>query len=331
LLRPVRDGFVSPQESCAAPAKDHGRQTGDAATTPASRQVKAGAVADRQHPDLWLSCRQRRIHVRLRLAQSHAQEAKIYPPGQPKPLPGPGSRARGFDGAGAVVGPPSETANKTPIPPAMAGHGGWPAAAQRLRIDDDPFGAVGDYAGGFLVKSAIELGGGYDTNPRRRCAKGSPLYVVAPEFLAVSDWERHAVVADSGIVRRLRQHLSAAGRRHHLRRRRSISTGRISPAISTAASMSAMTPACWANAVARPPTTRQPEHPGGPADIRFIQRSAAPSASTRTSTACRPPAAPSTALSIPTQNSPTASTSNDDRNFNQFGGSAASATTCRRV
>ena len=26
--------------------------------------------------------------------------------------------------------------------------------------------------------------------------KGSPLYVVAPEFLAVSDWDRHAVVAD---------------------------------------------------------------------------------------------------------------------------------------
>ena len=26
--------------------------------------------------------------------------------------------------------------------------------------------------------------------------KGSPFYVVAPEFLAVSDWERHALVAD---------------------------------------------------------------------------------------------------------------------------------------
>src|SRR5258707_624759 len=71
------------------------------------------------------------------------------------------------------------------------------APNQRLRIDDDPFGPVGDYGGGFLVKSAIELGGGYDTNPRRSAAaKGSPFYVVAPEFLAVSGWERHAVVAD---------------------------------------------------------------------------------------------------------------------------------------
>jgi hypothetical protein len=68
---------------------------------------------------------------------------------------------------------------------------------KRLRIDDDPFGAVGDYTGGFLVKSAVELSGGYDTNPGRIFVpKGSPFYVVAPEFLAVSDWERHAVIAD---------------------------------------------------------------------------------------------------------------------------------------
>ena len=48
-----------------------------------------------------------------------------------------------------------------------------------------------------MIKSAVELGGGYDSNPGRTAvAKGSPFYVVAPEFLAVSDWERHAVVAD---------------------------------------------------------------------------------------------------------------------------------------
>ena len=38
---------------------------------------------------------------------------------------------------------------------------------KRLRIDDDPFGAVGDYAGSFLIKSAVEFSGGYDTNPGR--------------------------------------------------------------------------------------------------------------------------------------------------------------------
>src|SRR5260370_31998835 len=68
---------------------------------------------------------------------------------------------------------------------------------KRLRPDDDPFGALGDYAGSFLIKSAVEFSGGYDTNPGRTFVpRGSPFYVIAPEFLAVSDWERHAVVAD---------------------------------------------------------------------------------------------------------------------------------------
>src|SRR5436189_65838 len=76
----------------------------------------------------------------------------------------------------------------------------WPARwwdsrrASGSRSTTYPFGAVGDYAGSFLIKSAVELSGGYDTNPRRTSvAKGSPFYVVAPEFLAISDWERHAV------------------------------------------------------------------------------------------------------------------------------------------
>jgi hypothetical protein len=68
---------------------------------------------------------------------------------------------------------------------------------KRLKIDPDPFGAVGDYAGSFLVRSAVEFSGGYDTNPGRlNVPQGSPLYVVAPELLVVSDWERHALVAD---------------------------------------------------------------------------------------------------------------------------------------
>jgi hypothetical protein len=93
--------------------------------------------------------------------------------------------------------PPSETANKTPLPPAMAGTVAGQPPRKRLKIDDDPFGAVGDYVGGFLVKSAVELRGGYETNPGRLPQPvGAPFWVVAPEFLAVSDWERHALVAD---------------------------------------------------------------------------------------------------------------------------------------
>jgi hypothetical protein len=93
--------------------------------------------------------------------------------------------------------PPSETANRPPVAPAMAGNVSGQPPRKRPRTDDDPFGAVGDYAGSFLVKSAVEVSGGYDTNPGRLNApRGLPFWVVAPEFLAVSDWERHAVVAD---------------------------------------------------------------------------------------------------------------------------------------
>lgn len=129
------------------------------------------------------------------------KKPKLYP-GQAKPKPpvGPGSQPQPAAAANTRLRlsiPPSETANKTPIPPAMAGTVAGQPPRKRLKVDNDPFGAVGDYAGSFLIKSAVELSAGYDTNPRRTAvAKGSSLYVVAPEFLAVSDWERHALVAD---------------------------------------------------------------------------------------------------------------------------------------
>jgi hypothetical protein len=121
---------------------------------------------------------------------------------RPKPPPGPGSPAPpppAVDAAGPLrlSIPPSELANKAPLPPAMAGTVEGQPSRKRLKVDDDPFGAVGDYAGSFLIKSAVELSAGYDTNPGRlNVPKGVPFWVVAPEFLAVSDWDRHALVAD---------------------------------------------------------------------------------------------------------------------------------------
>lgn len=129
------------------------------------------------------------------------KKPKFYP-GQAKPKPpvGPGNPPPSPIAANARLRlsiPPSESANKTRIPPGMAGTVTGQPPRKRLKVDDNPFGAVGDYASSFLIKSAVELSGGYDTNPRRTTmAKGSPFYVVAPEFLAVSDWERHALVAD---------------------------------------------------------------------------------------------------------------------------------------
>jgi hypothetical protein len=132
------------------------------------------------------------------------QQPKLYP-GQAKPKrpPRPGTPALPAAPAVTSLGPPriapppSQTANRTPVPAAMAGTVPGQPLRRRLKLDDDPFGPVGDYAGSFLIKGALELSGGYDTNPARLNKPiGSPLYVVAPELVVMSDWERHALVAD---------------------------------------------------------------------------------------------------------------------------------------
>jgi hypothetical protein len=131
------------------------------------------------------------------------KQPKYYPAqAKPKKPPGPGTPAPKdppltSTGQLRLSIPPSSTANTQPVPPGMAGTVPGQPSRRRLKIDDDPFGAVGDYAGGFLIKSAIELSAGYDSNPGRLFEpRGLPTWVVAPEFLAVSNWERHAVVAD---------------------------------------------------------------------------------------------------------------------------------------
>jgi hypothetical protein len=194
LLRPVHDGFASPQDSphrrTAGQTDD---KTGDAANdTPAPSRI--GNI-----PTYGLPAASGASTSGYDSLNRTRKKPKFYP-GQArrKPPPGPGSRApMASTGPVRLSVPPSGTANKTPIPPAMAGTAVGQPPRKRLKIDDDPFGAVGDYAGSFLIKSAVELGGGYDTNPGRTfVARGSPFYVVAPEFLAVSDWQRHALVAD---------------------------------------------------------------------------------------------------------------------------------------
>ena len=208
LLRPVRDGFVSPQD---LPTRKTGSNT--AQSTPDDRSNSADNRL--RNPDAPAPSRIGNIPTYGLPAASGAsssgydslnrkrQKAKLYP-GQPKPkVVGPGNRPPTGPAPDPrlpppkLPQPPSATANRTPIPPAMAGTVPGQPYRKRLKIDDDPFGAVGDYAGSFLVKTAVEFMGGYNTNPGRTFVeKGSPFYVVAPELLVVSDWERHAVVAD---------------------------------------------------------------------------------------------------------------------------------------
>ncbi|WP_184261784.1 outer membrane beta-barrel protein [Rhodopseudomonas rhenobacensis] len=120
-------------------------------------------------------------------------------PGAPRPRSvGPGSPAVIAQPAPQRPRPPSATAHRAPIAPSMAGTVVGQPTRRALKVDDDPFGPVGDYAGSFLFKSALDVSGGYDSNPGRVSgpAKGSAFYVVAPELMVTSDWERHALVAD---------------------------------------------------------------------------------------------------------------------------------------
>jgi hypothetical protein len=62
---------------------------------------------------------------------------------------------------------------------------------------DDPYAPLGVHAGGFTLFPAIELIGGYDTNPSRvPGGRGASLYTVAPEMQAQSNWSRHELKAD---------------------------------------------------------------------------------------------------------------------------------------
>ncbi len=208
LFRPERDGFVRPQDSPLRRVADKtGDSTGDPANPDAGLRDKDKPAPSQigQVPTYGLPAANGASATGFNSLNRTRKKPALYP-GQPKPKPaaGPGSPAPATSSALPITNgrirlsiPPSESANKPPIPPAMAGTVAGQPARTRLKVDDDPFGAVGDYASSFLIKSAVELSGGYDTNPGRTFVpKGSPFYVVAPEFLAVSNWERHALVAD---------------------------------------------------------------------------------------------------------------------------------------
>jgi hypothetical protein len=201
LFTPERGSFVAPQDR---PLQRTTNGPGDALPDP------SGDLGPRERNSAAPS-RIGRLPTYDRPAASGAAESgfdslnrkrkppKYYPAQvRPKPPPGPGSPPPPVDaGPLRLSAPPSESANKPPIPPAMAGTVPGQPPRKRLKLDDDPFSAVGDHAGSFLVKSALEVSGGYDSNPGRTFQpRGLPTYVVAPEFLAVSDWERHALVAD---------------------------------------------------------------------------------------------------------------------------------------
>jgi hypothetical protein len=64
--------------------------------------------------------------------------------------------------------------------------------------EEDPYAPLGVRVGAFDLYPAVELIGGYNTNPANKPEGGaaSKLYTVAPELRLQSDWSRHELKAD---------------------------------------------------------------------------------------------------------------------------------------
>ncbi|MBS0535173.1 MAG: outer membrane beta-barrel protein [Proteobacteria bacterium] len=120
--------------------------------------------------------------------------AQATPAGEPPPLaispyqvpfPGTGNAAK------------SAMASANGAPPVEIGPIRKPLKKRKRADDDDPYAQLGVQAGAFTLYPAVELIGGYDSNPGQSAtAKGASLYSVQPELRAQSNWSRHELKAD---------------------------------------------------------------------------------------------------------------------------------------
>ena len=231
-----------------------------------------------------------------------------------RPVPAVRRRRRAstiVQGRARLAPPPSEPANRPPLPPAMAGSVLGQPLRKRLVIDDDPFGPVGDYVGSFLVEVRRRSLGRlrHQSRPPRGAARLAVLHDRAGISGGVELGASRCGRRPARLLHRLRQQSDAEPSTARRCRRRSTSTGRILSAISTAVSTSSQTRACWGRGgcLSRPTIPAARTFRRALRAIRSTPRSAAPSASTRTSIACSSPAAPrSIAPTISGPSSPTA-------------------------
>lgn len=172
LLRPEPDGApqrFGKQGTKAKPTRTFGNPVGSGA-------AKTGFDSSntRKHPPRPAAPKPPRI---------------VAPP--PLPAQSPAANAR----AQAVISaqhPQPDTGAFNGGRPGTPGVPGLPPLRRRVPVDPEPFEPVGIRAGAFLLKPAIEVTGGYDSNPdRTRHMRPSTLAVVAPELSVRSLWSRH--------------------------------------------------------------------------------------------------------------------------------------------
>ncbi len=133
-----------------------------------------------------------------------------YPVSNPPPEVHP-LAAASRPGAALAVPPPDyfdyslrpsvTTLSSTPPPTLQPPNTFLPGTLPRQLLPiaaTDPYAAIGIRAGSFLLFPSLDLAGGYNTNPTRATTGGpGSLYVAAaPELKVASDWERHSLTAD---------------------------------------------------------------------------------------------------------------------------------------
>jgi hypothetical protein len=116
-------------------------------------------------------------------------QAAANRPGASLPLPPPLDAVDAAQAAAST--PPLGTAPLNTYP------GGTPTLRPLPVPDTDPFSPIGIRGGSFMFFPALELSGGYSTNPQAiPGGAGSALFVVAPELRVQSDWSRHSLTAN---------------------------------------------------------------------------------------------------------------------------------------
>ena len=127
------------------------------------------------------------------LAQNNLTQSAV-PPAQPSPYQAPPP----------PLAPPGDPANAAYAarppgsPPPLIAPTDKPPKTRKAHTDiEDPYKPLGVRAGSFLLFPAVELRGGYNTNPSQsRDGDGARLYTVAPELTMQSNWSRHELKAD---------------------------------------------------------------------------------------------------------------------------------------
>lgn len=124
-------------------------------------------------------------------------------PGKPAAAP---KMSAAFGGNAAPM-PPAQNAVVPPSQRAPRKGAGATSDAARVPIADAPlrrrpapeqdaFEPTGIHAGSFILRPAIEVSGGYNSNPSAvPGGRGASIYLISPELLARSDWSRHELSA----------------------------------------------------------------------------------------------------------------------------------------